>query len=100
MNALAFASSISVGALLLASPGFSQYDRTAADKVYKVEQPTSGKVGSLEWTLVAGRGGAAPNFPGGGNQGGGRAAAAGGGNQAGGRGGGGGFPGGGGRGRG
>ena len=46
---------------------------------YKVEQPTSGKVGSLEWTLVAGRGGGAPNFPGGGNQGGGRAAAPGGG---------------------
>jgi len=94
---------------LFASPGFSQYDRAAADKVYKVEQPTSGKSGSLEWTIVgagAGRGGA-PTFPGGGNQGGGRAAAAGGanpaagGNQAGGRGGGGGgFPGGGGRGRG
>src|SRR5678816_4438799 len=49
VSVFARAGSVALGALLFASPGFSQYDRAAADKVYKVEQPTSGKVGSQEW---------------------------------------------------
>ena len=79
MNAFNFAraSSVALGVVFFALPVISQ-----------TEQPTSGKVGNFEWTLVlpAARGGGPGGFPGGG--GGGR----------GGRGGGGGFPGGSGRG--
>jgi hypothetical protein len=79
MTAIAFArtGALALGSLIFAVPGFSQ-----------AQQPTSGKVGSMEWTLtgVGGRGAAGPGaFPGGGRQGG-RGGA--------------GFPGGGGRGRG
>jgi hypothetical protein len=82
MNARAFtrAGFVALGVLLAISLAFAQ----------QVQQPTSGKVGSMEWTLTGagGRGAAGPGaFPGGGRQGGGRGGA-------------GGFPGGGGRGRG
>src|SRR4051794_19932293 len=86
VRSFARAGSVALGALLFASQGFAQTP----------QQPTSGKVGSMEWTLVgagAGRGAAGPGgFPGGGRQGQGGGAGA--------RGGAGGFPGGGGRGRG
>ena len=63
MNVRGFArvSSIAVGALRVAAPGLSQ-----------AQQPTSGKVGSMEWTLVSGRGnadGGPGAFPGGGGGG-------------------------------
>ena len=91
---LARAGYVALGALIFSAPAFSQ-----------AQQPTSGKVGEFEWTLVlggrgAGRGGAgaAPNAA----AGGGRSAAVGAGATSGrgGGGGGGGFPGGGGGGRG
>ena len=78
MNAFSFAraSSVALGVVFFASAVFSQ-----------TEQPTSGKVGNLEWTLVlpAARGAGPGAFPGGGGGRGGRG------------GGGGGFPGGSGR---
>src|SRR5580700_4593320 len=100
MNARIFAraGSVALGALIFASVVFSQ-----------AQQPTSGKVGSMEWTLVGAGGNGGPGgFPGGGGGGrgagrgaaGAAGAAAPGGAAPAGRGGGGGFPGGGGRGRG
>src|SRR6185437_10776866 len=58
MNAGIFAQagSVALGALLFAIPGFSQ-----------AEQPTSGKVGAMEWHLVLPAGRRGPGgFPGGG----------------------------------
>ena len=97
MNIRVFAQvgAVALGALLLTSTGL--FSQAPAPGTTQVQAPTSGKIGSMEWTLVgagAGRGGGAGGaggFPGGGNQGGGGRGGSG-------RGGGGGFPGGGGRG--